>query len=124
MSDVADALGLALVSGAAAWMEARWERRFGHLRRAEDLARHALELTGGELIPRGRGTTLAGILLDRGDVEAARAAVADAARSGPTASIFGTGRDHAPGSCWPRAGPRRRWRRSTSRTRRTAPAAG
>ena len=36
---------------AAAWMEARWERRFGHPRRAEDLARLALELADDQPIP-------------------------------------------------------------------------
>ena len=63
MSDVATRSGSRSAAGAAAWMEARWERRFGHLRRAEDLARHALELTEDELIPAvAAGSTLAGIL--------------------------------------------------------------
>ena len=92
MSDVATRSGSRSAAGAAAWMEARWERRFGHLRRAEDLARHSLELTEGELIPAlAAGTTLVGVLLDRGDAEAARATAATLPDLGPTGSIFGTG---------------------------------
>ena len=43
---------------------------------------------------------------------------------GTTAAIFGALARSAPACCWPRAAPRRRWPRSTSRTPRTAPAAG
>jgi hypothetical protein len=77
MSDLVNRSGSRSSAGAAAWMEARWERRFGHLRRAEDLARHALELSDGQLIPAmAAESTLAGILLDRGDEQGARATAA------------------------------------------------
>ena len=124
MSDLANRSGSRASAGAAAWMEARWERRFGHLRRAEDLTRLALELSGGELVPTmAVGSTLAGILLDRGDEAGARATVAELPAPGTTAAIFGLWAVRArlllaEG----RAG--RRWRRSTSRTPRTAPATG
>ena len=125
MSDVATRSGSRSAAGAAAWMEARWERRFGHLRRAEDLARHSLELTEGELIPAlAAGTTLVGVLLDRGDAEAARAAAATLPDLGPTALDLRHRRDAPPASCSPKAAPTRRWRRSTGTTPRTAPAAG
>ena len=71
-------------------MESRCERRFGHLRRAEDLARHGLELAYGAPIPQlAAGTTLTGILLDRGDLEGARQARSELPDPGPLASIFG-----------------------------------
>lgn len=90
LTDLTDRAGSRSSAGAAAWMEARWERRFGHLRRAEDLARHGLELARGELIPElAIGTTLAGVLLDRGDTAGAREALAGIPEPGPTDSIFG-----------------------------------
>src|SRR5690606_9520957 len=42
LSDITGDTGSRSSAGAVAWMEARWERRFGHLRRAEDLARLGL----------------------------------------------------------------------------------
>ena len=97
MTDLTDRAGSRSSAGAAAWMEARWERRFGHLRRAEDLARHGLELARG--------------VHDPGDWRSARrsrASCSTAATSpaparrwpripepGPTASIFGVWAVHA-----------------------------
>ncbi|MBE2316548.1 AAA family ATPase [Solirubrobacter sp. CPCC 204708] len=96
LSDLTDRAGSRSSSGASAWMEARWERRFGHLRRAEDLARHGLELAQGATIPElAIGTTLAGVLLDRGDLAGARQALASLPDLGPTASIFGLAAVHA-----------------------------
>ena len=90
MSDLANRSGSRASAGAAAWMEARCERRFGHLRRAADLAPHALELADGQLIPAmAVGSTLVGILLDRGDVAGARAAAAELPEPGPTGAVFG-----------------------------------
>ena len=90
MIELAERSGSRSWASAAAWMEARLERRFGHLRRAEDLARHGLELGRGEVIPeQGARGTLAGILLDRGDVAGARSVIAALPEPGPTAAIFG-----------------------------------
>jgi len=90
MTDLTDRAGSRSSAGAAAWMEARCERRFGHLRRAEDLARHGLELAHGALIPElAIGTTLTAILLDRGDLAGAREVFAALPEGGATASIFG-----------------------------------
>jgi DNA-binding CsgD family transcriptional regulator len=96
ITDLTDRAGSRSSAGAAAWMEARWERRFGHLRRAEDLARHGLELALGAHIPETAiGTTLAGVLLDRGDLPGAREALAAIPEPGATASIFGVWAVHA-----------------------------
>lgn len=90
LTDLTDRAGSQSSAGAAAFMEARWERRFGHLRRAEDLARLGLELTHGAPVPEtALGTTLAGVLLDRGDLAGAREALAGVPDPNPTASIFG-----------------------------------
>lgn len=90
ITDLTDRAGSRSSAGAAAWMEARWERRFGHLRRAEDLARHGLELAQGDHVPETAiGTTLAGVLLDRGDLPGARDAFATIPEPGATAAIFG-----------------------------------
>jgi ATP/maltotriose-dependent transcriptional regulator MalT len=70
-------------------MEARWERQFGHLRRAEDMARHGLELTHGPMTELAAGTTLAGILLDRGAHEEAQRVLGALPDAGATASLFG-----------------------------------
>ena len=96
MTDLTDRAGSRSSAGAAAWLEARWERRFGHLRRAEDLARHGLELGRGAHIPETAiGTTLGGVLLDRGDLPGARDALSAIPEPGPTASIFGVWAVHA-----------------------------
>ena len=50
MTDLTNRSGSRASAGAAAWLEARWERRFGNLRRAEDLARLSIELAGDQLI--------------------------------------------------------------------------
>jgi DNA-binding CsgD family transcriptional regulator len=77
-------------AGAAAWLQARWERRFGSLRRAEDLARHSIELGGEQLVAAlAAGSTLIGALLDRGDVEGAREAAAALPNPRPTGAIVG-----------------------------------
>ncbi len=89
LTDLTDRSGSRSSAGAAAWMDARWERRFGHLRRAEDQARLALELSVGAIPELAAGTTLAGILLDRGDLAGARQALAGLPTPGATASIFG-----------------------------------
>ena len=69
MTDLTNRSGSRASAGAAAWIEARWERRFGNLRRAEDLARHSIELAGDQLIAAmAAGSTLIGVLLDRGDL--------------------------------------------------------
>jgi DNA-binding CsgD family transcriptional regulator len=73
MSDLTNRSGSRTSAGAAAWLEARWERRFGSLRRAEDLARLSLELGGGQPIAvTAASGTLAATLLDRGELAAAR----------------------------------------------------
>jgi len=96
MTDLTDRAGSRSSAGAAAWLESRWERRFGHLRRAEDLARHALEIGRGAHIPETAiGTTLGGVLLDRGDLPGARDALTAIPEPGPTGSIFGVWAVHA-----------------------------
>ena len=55
LTDLTDRSGSRSSAGAAAWMDARWERRFGHLRRAEDQARLALELSVGAIPGARRG---------------------------------------------------------------------
>ncbi|MDA0178736.1 AAA family ATPase [Solirubrobacter phytolaccae] len=90
MTDLTNRAGSRSSAGGAAWMEARWERRFGHLRRAEELALHGLELASGDHIPETAiGTTLAGIRLDRGDVAGAREAISTIPEPGATVAIFG-----------------------------------
>ncbi|WP_028066504.1 helix-turn-helix transcriptional regulator [Solirubrobacter soli] len=73
MSELTNRSGSRTSAGAAAWLEARWERRFGSLRRSEDLARLSLELGGDQPIAiTAASGTLAATLLDRGDVAGAR----------------------------------------------------
>ncbi len=54
MTDLTDRAGSRSSAGAAAWLESRWERRFGHLRRAEDLARHRPGARARRARPRDR----------------------------------------------------------------------
>ena len=117
LTDLTDRSGSRSSAGAAAWMEARWERRFGHLRRAEDQARLALELSRRRAIPElAAGTTLAGILLDRGDLAGARQALAGLPDPGRDGVDLRPGRG---------AGPdRARGRRRRGGARRARPPGG
>src|ERR1044072_6931950 len=79
---LAQRLGSRILAGPLTYMPsawAAWERTFGDLRRAEELAHEALDLATIARVPTTEASirgTLAGILLDRGDVEAVDAVLA------------------------------------------------
>ena len=120
MTDLTNRSGSRASAGAAAWIEARWERRFGNLRRAEDLARLSIELAGDQLIAAmASGSTLIGVLLDRGDVDGAREAAAALPVAAPDRRDRRPVRRPGAAAAQPRAAPRRRSSSSTSRRPRT-----
>ncbi|HEY6891814.1 MAG TPA: helix-turn-helix transcriptional regulator, partial [Solirubrobacter sp.] len=96
MSDLTNRSGSRASAGAAAWIESRWERRFGNLRRAEDLARLSLELAGDQPIAAMASlSTLIGVLLDRGDEQAARELAPTLPPPSPAGAIVGLYAVHA-----------------------------